>query len=138
MGREAGVFAGKDSALIGDKLPEEIRVLVVQGIDGEIDLGLRTRCPPLCGCAATTPFGVPFLRMGFARHKILFNFAMKCVPAEGWIVFPDLELLRFQLFIAAGHVTGGRFAFLARFSALDGDSFAWHKNSLTPNGLRQA
>src|SRR5436190_8791982 len=57
---------------------------------------------------------------------------MKRVPAERWIVLPDLKLLRLELFVTAGHITGGRLAFLARFCALNGDSFAWHKNSSTP------
>ena len=69
MSGQARVFARQDPALVGHKLPEQVNTLKIERIDGEIDLGLRTWRPPFRGCAATTPFGVPFLRMGFARHK---------------------------------------------------------------------
>src|ERR1043165_7044775 len=39
---QAGVLARKDAPLVGDELPEQIGVLVVDGIDGEIDLRLGT------------------------------------------------------------------------------------------------
>jgi len=70
-------------------------------------------------------FSVLVLR-GIGR---LLDFAMECVTAQGRIVFPDLELLGLELFVARGGVAGGRFAFLACFRAFDGNNFAGHNYS---------
>jgi len=43
MGGQPGVFAGKNAALIGDELLEQIDVLEIKRVDSEIDLGLGTR-----------------------------------------------------------------------------------------------
>ena len=40
VGGQTGVFAGQDAALIGHELPEQVDVLEVEGVDGEVDFGL--------------------------------------------------------------------------------------------------
>ena len=42
MGRQTRVFAGQDAALVRHELPEQIRVLEIQGIGREINLWLGT------------------------------------------------------------------------------------------------
>ena len=43
MRRQAGVFARQDAALVGHELPEQVDVLEIERVNGEIDLGLRAR-----------------------------------------------------------------------------------------------
>jgi hypothetical protein len=40
---QAGVFAGQDAALVGHELPEQVGVLEIQRVDGEIYFRFRTR-----------------------------------------------------------------------------------------------
>src|SRR5271168_1687830 len=51
---------------------------------------------------------------------------MQRAAAQRGVVFPNLQLFGLELLVPRGGVTGGRFAFLARFSAFDGDDFAGH------------
>jgi hypothetical protein len=44
MRGHSGVFARQDAALIGDILPEQIRVLEIERVLGEVNLRLRARC----------------------------------------------------------------------------------------------
>ena len=68
MRRQAGVFARQYPARIGDELPEQVRVLEIQGVGGEINLGLGTRGAVFAGAtAAAAP--VWFVRASFARHR---------------------------------------------------------------------
>ena len=71
MGRKTGVFAGENATLIRDELLEQVRVLEIERIDGEIDLGfgpgrshLRERGP-----VASTAF-IRLIRASLARHKL--------------------------------------------------------------------
>jgi hypothetical protein len=48
MGRQAGVLARQDTALIRDELLEQIHVLEIQGIHREIDLWLWARGSDFC------------------------------------------------------------------------------------------
>ena len=43
MSGEAGVFARKNPALVGDELAEQVGVLKIQGIHRKINFGLGTR-----------------------------------------------------------------------------------------------
>ena len=47
MGRQAGVFARQDAALVGDVLAQHVHVLGVERVDGEVDLGTGARCAAL-------------------------------------------------------------------------------------------
>jgi len=127
MGRQTGVFAGQDSALVGDELPEQIHIFVVQGIDGEIDLGFGARRALFHrGRFAATSFGIALFCVGFARHKALFDFAVDGVAAQRWIVFFDLQLFGLGLLIARRRIARRGLAFLARLRALDGNDFSRH------------
>src|SRR5260221_10695023 len=69
MGGKAGVFSGQNAALVGHKLPQQNDILVVEGIDGEIDLGFGPRSSFFNGGPfAAASFRVPFFGMSFARH----------------------------------------------------------------------
>jgi len=57
---------------------------------------------------------------------ILLNLPVNGVAAEEWIVFLLLHFFGLQFFVTGGHVSGGRFTFLACFSTFNGDDFAWH------------
>jgi hypothetical protein len=46
---KAGIFAREDAPLVSDELAQQVGVLEVQRIHGEIDLGLRTRCADFAG-----------------------------------------------------------------------------------------
>ena len=70
MRGQTGVFPGQDAALVGDKLAEEVDVLEIERIGGEIDFRLR----PLGAhfderTAATRAAGVALFRASFARHR---------------------------------------------------------------------
>ena len=43
MRRQAGVFSGKEPALIGDELAEQIGILEIERVRGEVNLGFRSR-----------------------------------------------------------------------------------------------
>src|SRR6266511_668653 len=55
---------------------------------------------------------------------------MQRVAAEEGIILPEFNFLRLQFLVAAGEITRGRLAFLARFRAFESDEFARHK--ITP------
>ena len=55
MSGQSGVFARQDASLVGHKLLQKIDVLVVQGIDGEVNLGLGTLGADLGRTGATVP-----------------------------------------------------------------------------------
>ena len=71
MRGQPGVFSGENAALIGDKLLEQVGVLEIQGVHGEVDLrfgpgGARfTRGGPAARSALF------FVSVGFAWHKII-------------------------------------------------------------------
>jgi hypothetical protein len=65
MSRHTGVFAGQDAALIGDVLAEQIGVLIVQGVGGEINLRLWPGCAIFHWALAA----LIFVGMSFAGHK---------------------------------------------------------------------
>ena len=93
MRREPGVLAWQDSPLIGDKLPEQVRIFEVQRVNGEINLGLGTRRADFGdGRTAASAALAGFIGTCFTRHKLL-DFAMKRVATQGRVV-----LFKFQLF----------------------------------------
>jgi len=71
MRRHARVFAGKDAALVGHILPEQIGVLEIERVGGEIYFRFRTRRAIFRGAARTTAF--PFVSVGFAWHGYLIS-----------------------------------------------------------------
>ena len=88
------------------KLPEQIRIFVVNGVGGKINFRLRARRARFRGLAFAFLLAV---EIGFARHsfalKFLFDFAMHGVAAEKRIVFFDFQFFRLQFFIARCRVT---------------------------------
>ena len=69
-GREPGVFAGKNTALVGDKLSEEDGIFEIDGVDGEVDFRFRTRGSALESPAAVAVAGSGILvSVSFAGHK---------------------------------------------------------------------
>src|SRR6185436_13507778 len=121
MGRQAGVFAGQDAAVVGDELAQQIDALEIEGVDGEIDLGLRTGRAFFQAAGAAATFAITAVRMSFTGHKGcrgLLNLAVHGAPAEERIVLLDLEFLRLKLFVAGGGVTRRRLAFFAGLGAL--------------------
>src|SRR5688572_25668911 len=68
--REASVFAGENAPLVGDELAEEVGVLEVEGVDGEINFGLGARSALFHGArTAAAVFAVAFFCVRFAWHK---------------------------------------------------------------------
>ena len=60
MRGHSGVFARQDAALVGDVLPEQVGVLEIKRIFGEVNLRLRARCAVFrrAAVAALVLFGV--------------------------------------------------------------------------------
>jgi len=91
MRGQPGVFAGKNSALVGHELLEQIDVLEIKRVKGEIDFWLGPRCARF----GTAPLAAGrFFFVCFAWHKKLFNLFVQCVAAQEWVVFPFFELFR--------------------------------------------
>lgn len=65
MGGHPGIFAGQDTALVGNVLAEQIRVFKIQSVFREINLWLWPRRPAFHGPLAA----FFFVGMGFAWHK---------------------------------------------------------------------
>lgn len=91
VGRQPGVFAWENTALIGDELLEQVDIFKIKRIESEIDFGLGPRSPVFHRAFAT---GLIFVFVYFTWHKKLFNFAMKCVTAERGIKFFYFQLFR--------------------------------------------
>jgi len=70
MRGQAGVFAGQNASLVGHELFEQVGVLEIQGVRGEINLGLGPRRADFirAGPAAGTAFLSVGMRL--AWHKI--------------------------------------------------------------------
>src|SRR5215469_9192182 len=67
---QPGVFARQDAALISHKLLEQVGVLEIEGVNGEVNLRLRTwRTVLACAMAAL----VGFLGIGLAWHTYLIS-----------------------------------------------------------------
>ena len=66
-----GVFARQDAALIGHKLPEQIGVLEIERVNGEVNLWLRPRRAIFR--PVTRPAAVPFVCISFAWHGYLIS-----------------------------------------------------------------
>ena len=124
MRRQARVFSRQDASLIRHKLFQQIDVFEVKRINRKINLRLRTRRADFI--RGTTAL-LGFIWTGFSGHSVLLDFAMKRVAAERWVILLNLQLFRLKLFVTRGGVARRRFAFLARFGALDRDNFSWHK-----------
>jgi hypothetical protein len=61
VGRHPGVFAGQNAALVGHVLAQQIGVLEIQRVGGEVNLGFWTRRAVFHGTlAALVLFGVSF------------------------------------------------------------------------------
>jgi len=71
MGGQAGVFAGQDAALVSHKLPEQIGVLEIQRVGGEINLRFRPGRTTFHRAARTT--AIRFIGIGPAGHGYLIS-----------------------------------------------------------------
>jgi hypothetical protein len=65
VGGHAGVFARQDAALVGHVLAKQIRILEIQGVGGEINLGFGTRRAVFHGALSA----LVSVGMGFAGHN---------------------------------------------------------------------
>src|SRR3989442_4695366 len=124
MRRQAGVFPRQDSAGVSDELSEQVDVLVVQRVHGEINFRLG---PGRAGFHRPSPTraATRLIDVGLAWHN-LFDFAVHGVATKKGVVFFQLKFLRLQLLVARGEVARRRFALLPRFAALKGDEFSGH------------
>src|SRR5262245_41438596 len=70
VGRQSGIFSRQNATVVRDKLPQQVRVLEIEGVDREINLRLWPRCAFLHGPAASPSAGaVSFIRVSLAWHK---------------------------------------------------------------------
>jgi hypothetical protein len=53
MGGETGVFAGENPPVVGDELFQEIDVLEIQGVNGEVNFGFRAGRADFCSAVLT-------------------------------------------------------------------------------------
>src|SRR5204863_6687588 len=121
---QAGVLPRQDASLIGNELAEKIGVLVVERIDGEINLRLWPRRAFLHRPRTSTAISaVRFVGMCLARHKLL-DFFVDRVAAQRGIILLNLHAVRVQFLVFVGRVTRRRFAFFARLGAFQCDNFA--------------
>ena len=108
MRGQAGIFAWKNAALVSNKLLEQVGILEIESVDGEINLRLGARGAHFGERApATRAAFVGLLWSGFTRHRRwgLLDFAMHRVAAQSGVVLFQLELFGFQLFVASGRIT---------------------------------
>src|SRR3989442_15563186 len=129
MGRKPGVFSGKNSALIGHKLFQQVDILEIERVNGEVDFGLRPRRADFGKGTATAAAFVGLVRASFARHSRLFGFAMERWASQSRVVLFDLEFLGLEFLVARSSITRRRFAFFARLCAFNGDDFPGHNYS---------
>ena len=110
----------KDLPAFGDEALEQIRVLVVDRLDVDIDSAARHRA---VGAAE-----VGTALWSFGLHGVLFDFAVKRVSVEIGVVFFLFETSRSAraFFIARCDVAGWGFTLGSRFSALQCDVFLCH------------
>ena len=110
----------KDLPAFGDEALEQIRVLVIDRLDVDIDSAARHRA---VGAAE-----VGTALWSFGLHGVLFDFAVKRVSVEIGVVLFLFETGRSAraFFIARRDVAGWGFAFGSRFSALQCDVFLCH------------
>ena len=127
MRRQASVFARENAPLVGNELAKKIGILVIKGVDGEIDLRLWPRCALFHGAGtATTISAVRFVSMCLARHNRLLDFFMDRVTPQRRIIFLNLHAIRVQLLVFVRRITRRRFAFLSRLGAFQCDDFSRH------------
>ena len=69
MRRQAGVFAGKNAALVRDELLEQVGVLEIEGVHREVDLGFGARGTDFGDAVATAAAAFITVRVGLAWHK---------------------------------------------------------------------
>ena len=121
MGGHAGHATGQDLAGLGDETLEQVGVLVINGLDADVDAATRHRAVVTAEC------GFPF--WGFRFHGVLLD-----LPVEGMTFEERIVLFLFQavgsvgaLFVPRGDVAGGRFVLGLGLGALDGDDVSGHK-----------
>ena len=121
-GRQAGVLPGQNPSVVGHVLLEQGDVLVVDSVDGELDLGLRTRGPG-CGRSAL----LLFLELGLAGHGLL-DFAVQGMTAKERIELLLFHLVGLQLLVSGRLVAGDGLTLLLRFRTLNGHNLTRHKS----------
>ncbi len=122
MRRHAGNAAGKDFAALGYEFLQEIGVLVIDRLDGDVNPAPRHGAIGAAKCG--TAFGSLWL------HLKLLGFAVKRVLAKKRIVFLFLQPIwcARTFIVPRRHVTRNRFAERFRFGALQGDDFLRHRD----------
>src|SRR3954469_19093135 len=128
VGRQGRIFARQNAALVSDELPQQIGVLVIESIHGEINLGLGPgRASFSIGATATVPAALVPIRTCFTRHNGLLDFPVHRATAQSRIILLYFEFFGFEFFVVRGGIARWRLAFLARFRAFDVYDFAGHK-----------
>ena len=119
-GRHTGHAAGENFAALGDESLEKLRVLVVDGLDVEVDAAPGHRAVGAAEVRAAL--------WCFGLHGWLFDLAMEGVTVKERVEFLFFEPVRGAraLFVARGDVARGGFAFGLRLGAFEGDVFLCH------------
>jgi hypothetical protein len=119
----AGDAPWQNLTTFGDKLTKQIGILVVQGLDCDID------ATPGHGAVCAAEIRSAF--SGFRFHKLLY-FAMEGMASEERVIF-----FLFQaawsvgaFFISGGDIAGDRFALGSGFGALEDNDVSRHNYSL--------
>ncbi len=68
MGRHPGIFAGKNTPLVSHVLAEQIGILEIQRVGGEINFRFRARSAIFCSALAA----FIFIFMSFAGHNLYY------------------------------------------------------------------
>jgi len=126
MGCHAGHAAGKDLAGLGREFLQEVGILVVDRLGGDVQPAAGHRAVRLAEVsAALWSLGCAHGRKGGIA---LLGLAVEGVALEVGIVLLFFKAARRAeaLFVAGGDIPGDRLAFGNRFGAFEDDDVAWH------------
>ncbi len=120
MRGHASDAAGKNFAALSDEFFQEIRILVIDRLDGDIDSTARHGA--IGAAESGTTFG------GLGLHRQLLGFAVKRMPFYKRVVFLFLEAIgRARTFLVPrGRVTRDWFAQRFCLGAFESDNFLRH------------
>jgi hypothetical protein len=108
MSRQTGVFSRENASLVGHKLLEQIGVLEIKSVHGEIDFWFRPGSADFHeGTAASSAAFIGFFRASLAWHRRwLFNFPMQRVAPQRGIVLPEFQFFGLQFLVPSGGIAG--------------------------------
>ena len=119
--RHAGDAARQDFAALGDEFSQEIRIFVVDRLNGDVDAAAGHRA------IGASKSGTAF--SGFRLHEQLPRLAVEGMLSQKRIVFLLFQpVRRARTFLISGaHVTRSRFAQRLRLGAFECDDFLRHR-----------